>query len=60
MPDSEKMITSKSPTINIATQRKLAEMKDINPLLTQEEANKILKVYLSALDRLLEENGETP
>ena len=56
--DDNEMIHSISPTIDIPTQRKLAELRHVNPLLTNEEANQIFKVYLSALDRVLKENGK--
>ena len=54
----DEFIESKSPTISISHQRKLLEMQKINPLLTEEETIQIAKIYLSAIDRLLKENGK--
>lgn len=52
------LISSKSSTIDIVTQRKLLELQRINPLLTEEESKQIMRVYLSALDRVMKENGK--
>lgn len=52
------LISSKSPTIDTVTQRKLLELQKINPLLTEEESKQIMRVYLSALDRVMKENGK--
>lgn len=55
--DDEERICSKSPTIDVAVQRNLAETaKAMNPMLTQEEAKQILLVYAMAIDRILKEN----
>lgn len=56
--DEEQRISSKSPTIGVAVQRKLAETsKAMNPLLTENEAKQILLVYATAIDRVLKENN---
>ena len=56
--DDERRISSKSPTIGVAVQRKLAETsRAMNPLLTEDEAKAILLVYATAIDRILKENN---
>lgn len=56
--DEEQRISSKSPTIGVILQRKLAETsKAMNPLLTEEEAKAILLVYATAIERVLKENN---
>lgn len=54
----DRLIGSKTPTIDIPTQRKLQEIQKFNSLLTIEEAVAIMKIYSSAIDRVLKENGE--
>ena len=54
----DEMLISKSPTIDMVTQRKLAELQELNKLLTIKESNQIMKVYLSALNRIMKENGK--
>ena len=57
--DEDRMLHSKSPTAGIQTQKQLMEMREVNLLLTEFEANEILKVYLSALERIFKENEIT-
>lgn len=56
--DDEEFIGSLSPTIDIVTQRKLAELQKINGMLTKNEATLIMKTYLLALNRIMKENGK--
>lgn len=56
--DDDELIYSKSPTIGVVEQRKIAELQEINSLLTMEECKAIMRIYVSALERVMKENGK--
>lgn len=56
--ENDELIYSKSPTIGVVEQRKLIELQEINSLLTIEECKAIMRVYMSALERVMKENGK--
>lgn len=54
--DEDKTLYSKSSTVGIDTQKLLLGLIKINPMLTETEANEIMKIYLAVFERIYKEN----